>query len=210
MSNINFVKDNLLPNEQIIATAKWHWMKKWWLTIMLVIITIIALIIHIDDAAYYRRWNIYNVEKMLNEESLSQEWLQDLQEQLHELKETPILFLSNDWDNDFGPLFIICVLLTIISYFPRKWVCKYDEFAITNLRVISKVGLIRRRAFELHNEQVESIEVRQGILGRLMGFGTLIPRGVGASNVRITFVKDPFEFRQHFYDLKKGQQKTIE
>lgn len=153
--NNTFVKDNLLPNEQILAVAKWHSMKNWCVPILLIVLSIVLYFIYQGDA----------------------------------------LFFS-----------IICLVLAPISHFICKGLSKFDEFAITNLRVVAKVGVISRIAFELHNEQVESIEIQQSIFGRIFGYGTLIPGGVGASKVRIRFVKDPFELRQHFYDLKKGQQ----
>lgn len=86
-----------------------------------------------------------------------------------------------------------------------KWINSKDEFVITNKRVVAKVGVIRRIAFELQSEQVESIEIYQGFIGRILNYGTLMPTGIGASKVRIGFVVNPFEFRQHFYDLKKHQ-----
>ena len=98
---------------------------------------------------------------------------------------------------------IITALIVSLVYLLTKWINSKDEFVITNKRVVAKVGLIRRVAFELHNEQMESIEISQGIVGRILNFGTLMPCGIGASKVRILFVVSPFEFRQHFYELKK-------
>lgn len=155
--NNTFIKDNLLPNEQILAIAKWHSMKNWCIAILLIVLSIVLYFVYEGDT----------------------------------------LFFS-----------IVCLVLAPISYFICKGLSKYEEFVITNFRVIAKVGVVRRIAFELHNDQVESIEIRQGIFGRIFGYGTLIPGGVGASKVRIRFVKDPFELRQHFYDIKKGQQAT--
>jgi uncharacterized membrane protein YdbT with pleckstrin-like domain len=54
-----------------------------------------------------------------------------------------------------------------------------SEFAVTNRRVIIKVGLIRRRTVELRLEKVESIGVDQSILGRILGYGTIIVHGTG-------------------------------
>ena len=163
----NFVKDNLLPNEKILATARWHWMKN---TLPAVLIFILLWGITILFAAISANFLGFGI---------------------------PVYFIP-----------ILCLIFAPLSYYIGKWLAKFDEFAITNLRVVAKVGVIRSIAFELHNEKVESIGVSQGILGRIFGYGTLIPGGVGASKVRIRFVKDPFELRQHFYDIKKGQQAT--
>ena len=93
-------------------------------------------------------------------------------------------------------LFIIIVLIAI----------KYQEFVITNKRVIAYYGFIWRTAFELKIEQVESITIYQGLFDRLFHCGTVKVCGVGASKAWVFFVKDPFEFRQHFFDLQYAEK----
>ena len=61
-----------------------------------------------------------------------------------------------------------------------------SEFAVTNKRVIIKVGWIRRRSLETLLTKVEGIEVNQGIGGRVFDYGTIIITGTGGS-------KEPFE-----------------
>ena len=51
-----------------------------------------------------------------------------------------------------------------------------SEFAVTNRRVIIKVGLVSRRTVELNLEKVESIGVEQTVLGRMLGYGTIVDR----------------------------------
>lgn len=89
-------------------------------------------------------------------------------------------------------LMIIIVLIAI----------KFQEFVITNKRVIAYYGFIRRAAFELKIEKVESITIYQGLFARLFGCGMVKVCGIGASKAWVRFVKDPFEFRQHFFDLQ--------
>lgn len=106
-------------------------------------------------------------------------------------------------DEMIDGIVLFSAILTVPMFFVIKRLFKYDEFVITNFRVIAKAGLFIRVSFELEYHQVESIEVRQGIMGRIFNYGTLMPSGVGASKVKIPFVMNPFEFRQHFYDLNK-------
>jgi hypothetical protein len=210
--NNNFVKDNLLPDERILATAKWHWMKNWAFPIMLFLISILFFILAYYEAESTKQRTINSCSYELRKSESNPILYNMLQEHMDYCQSRSVL--SYFWSNvenadDVNAVFcIISLFFAFISFFITKWLTKYDEFAITNLRVVAKVGVIRRIAFELHNEQVESIGIYQGILGRSFGYGTLIPGGVGASKVRIRFVKDPFELRQHFYDLKKGQQVT--
>ena len=71
-----------------------------------------------------------------------------------------------------------------------------SEFAVTNKRVLIKVGFIQRTSFELLLKQVESILVEQGIFGRMLGFGTIIVIGTGGSKEEFDYISDPLEFRK--------------
>jgi|ERR1041384_6337393 hypothetical protein len=71
-----------------------------------------------------------------------------------------------------------------------------SEFAVTNKRVLIKVGFIQRTSFELLLRQVESILVEQGIFGRILGFGTIIVIGTGGSKEDFDYIADPLEFRK--------------
>ena len=70
------------------------------------------------------------------------------------------------------------------------------ELALTNRRIIAKSGLIRRNTIELKTNRVESLEVNQGILGRIFNFGSIVVKGVGGSHAPIPYIARPMEFRQ--------------
>jgi uncharacterized membrane protein YdbT with pleckstrin-like domain len=71
-----------------------------------------------------------------------------------------------------------------------------SEFAITNKRVLIKVGLIRRHSLELLLQKVEGIGVDQGILGRMLGYGTITVSGVGGTKETFRMISNPLEFRR--------------
>jgi len=71
-----------------------------------------------------------------------------------------------------------------------------SEFAITNKRVLIKVGLVRRHSLELLLQKVEGIGVDQGILGRILGFGTITVSGVGGTKEAFRMIANPLEFRR--------------
>src|ERR1700753_569411 len=48
-----------------------------------------------------------------------------------------------------------------------------SEFAVTTGRVVIKTGFIPRRTIELNMSKVESIQVDQGIVARLLNYGTI-------------------------------------
>ena len=71
-----------------------------------------------------------------------------------------------------------------------------SEFAITNKRVLIKVGLIRRHSLELLLQKVEGIGVDQGILARILGYGTITISGVGGTKEAFRVISNPLEFRR--------------
>ena len=79
------------------------------------------------------------------------------------------------------------------------------EMAVTSKRVIVKVGLLRRKTIELFLPRVESVIVEQGLLGRMLGYGSVVVRGTGGTAEPFKKVRSPLEFRrqvqQHIEDL---------
>ena len=78
------------------------------------------------------------------------------------------------------------------------------EIAVTNRRIVIKLGLISRRTLEINIGKVESVQVEQGILGRLFGFGTLIIAGTGATHEPLRGIADPIGFRRACMDAQAG------
>jgi uncharacterized membrane protein YdbT with pleckstrin-like domain len=71
------------------------------------------------------------------------------------------------------------------------------ELAVTDRRVIFKTGIFQRHTVEMNLSKVETVGVNQSILGRLLGYGTVIVRGTGGSFEPIPFIGEPLTFRNH-------------
>jgi len=70
------------------------------------------------------------------------------------------------------------------------------ELAVTTQRVIAKWGLISRRTMEMNLAKVENIQVDQGILGRLLGYGQITVVGTGGTHEPFRCIADPLAFRR--------------
>ena len=70
------------------------------------------------------------------------------------------------------------------------------EMAVTNKRVVIKVGFLTKRTIELFLSKVESVEVEQPLSGRMMGYGSITVRGTGGTNEPFNYVANPLEFRR--------------
>ena len=86
---------------------------------------------------------------------------------------------------------LAALYFTATAWFHR-WTTETD---VTNLRVVHKTGFIRRRTFEISLDKVESVDVNQTILGRLMNYGDITIQGVGEGTETISTIASPLAFR---------------
>jgi membrane protein YdbS with pleckstrin-like domain len=86
--------------------------------------------------------------------------------------------------------------IALLAFVP-PWVDSLSsEFAVTNKRVLIKVGLIRRHSLELLLQKVEGIGVDQTLTGRLLGYGTITVTGTGGTRESFPMISRPLEFRR--------------
>ncbi|WP_395051503.1 PH domain-containing protein [Flavobacterium sp.] len=97
---------------------------------------------------------------------------------------------------------IFCNLRAIFTLFIAPMLDRYsDEFAITNKRIIVKTGLISRKTLEMNLSKIESVNVDQSILGRMLGYGTIRIIGTGGTREEFPNISNPIEFRKKFQEL---------
>ncbi len=70
------------------------------------------------------------------------------------------------------------------------------EFAVTNQRIIGKVGIVSRHSLELLLNKVETIEVAQPFWGRLLNYGTIVVAGGGMFPTKFPNIANPLEVRR--------------
>jgi prepilin signal peptidase PulO-like enzyme (type II secretory pathway) len=86
--------------------------------------------------------------------------------------------------------------IALLSFLP-PWIDSLSsEFAVTNKRVLIKVGLIRRHSLELLLQKVEGIGVDQTLTGRILGYGTITVTGTGGTRESFQRISRPLEFRR--------------
>jgi uncharacterized membrane protein YdbT with pleckstrin-like domain len=71
-----------------------------------------------------------------------------------------------------------------------------SEFAVTNKRVLAKHGFIERESIETLLSKIEAISVDQGIIGRMLGFGSITITGTGGTEESFPRISAPLEFRR--------------
>jgi uncharacterized membrane protein YdbT with pleckstrin-like domain len=87
---------------------------------------------------------------------------------------------------------LIALLLVLIAVLARLT----TELVLTDRRIITKHGLISRDTVEMNLSKVESVHVKQGLLGRLLNFGDVTVVGTGSSPEPLRGIADPLELRR--------------
>ena len=75
-----------------------------------------------------------------------------------------------------------------------------SEFVITNKRIIIKTGFISRKTLEMNLNKIESVNVDQGIWGRILGYGTITIIGTGGTRESFHDISSPLLFRRKFQE----------
>jgi uncharacterized membrane protein YdbT with pleckstrin-like domain len=104
------------------------------------------------------------------------------------------------------PLILLCAVFFLLLKIAIEY--KTTEIAITNKRIIAKFGLIERKTIELNLLKVESIQVEQGVIGRLFNYGTIIISGGGNPLAPIAKISNPLMFRNRFVEATDGIQQA--
>ncbi|MFT6431608.1 MAG: putative membrane protein YdbT with pleckstrin-like domain [Halopseudomonas sp.] len=100
------------------------------------------------------------------------------------------------------PMFIWLVLaiptigITLILALYEYLKLKHLEQGVTNKRVILKRGIISRRTEEMKLQSIETVEIDQGIGGRMFGYGTVKITGRGISDVIFKGIDDPMSVKR--------------
>ena len=103
-----------------------------------------------------------------------------------------ILILQADVDKAIGGFVLIIGLYSVV----RNMLVFYcTEFAVTDMRIVIKKGLIRRSTVELFLTKIEGINLQQSILDRILNMGAIIVTGTGGKPQKFIRIDDPVRLR---------------
>ena len=88
------------------------------------------------------------------------------------------------------------VAIVALYWTAKAWFHRLTtETDVTNKRVVHKTGFIKRRTFEIALDKIESVDVNQSILGRILDYGDVTILGVGEGKETISTIAAPLSFR---------------
>ncbi len=85
--------------------------------------------------------------------------------------------------------------LALLFFLGTWFVTASTEIVVTDRRVLHKVGWISRHTQEINVSKVETVDVDQGIAGRIFGYGSVLIHGVGGSWEPLRYIASPLQLR---------------
>jgi uncharacterized membrane protein YdbT with pleckstrin-like domain len=83
----------------------------------------------------------------------------------------------------------------ILTFLQKALVGWSTEYAVTDHRLLVKRGLLSVHTVEMSLDKIESVDVDQSLIGRMLGYGAVTVHGVGSRWDPITLIPDPSAFR---------------
>lgn len=87
-------------------------------------------------------------------------------------------------------------LMGILKFAQMMIVKATTEIGVTDVRLVYKRGLVARAVGEINIDRIEGVNVLQGILGRIFGYGRVMVRGMGVGEVVLPPVEQPIRFKK--------------
>jgi uncharacterized membrane protein YdbT with pleckstrin-like domain len=118
-------------------------------------------------------------------------------------------FLANGiWSRFAWIPFVLGLLVLLVTFIKRQ----SSDFAVTNKRVMMKVGVLSTRSVELLLNKIEAIAVNQSFIGRAFDFGDIVITGSGGTREPFPRIQGPLAFRhavQSVTDTQSGAVRTV-
>ena len=95
-------------------------------------------------------------------------------------------------DEGGGAAALVLALIVFVAGSLRR---NATEMAVTNRRVVVKTGITSRRTIEMLLNEVETIEVSEPGMGRMLGYGSITIIGTGGTSEPFHRMAHPLEFR---------------
>ena len=104
------------------------------------------------------------------------------------------VFFSSAQTGFFHYVSLFLLLSGLFQLIKRILLKMGTEYVVTNKKVILKSGILSRDALELVLNKCEVIRINQSLMGRMLGFGSIVVTTGGVTN-KFDFITNPIKFR---------------
>lgn len=102
---------------------------------------------------------------------------------------------TDNWYAIEAVALIACTLLALLGFLRAYAKRVGTEIVVTDRRILFKRGLIARHTVEMNVSKIETVDVEQSFLGRILGYGDVVIRGTGGTFEPLLCVAHPLELR---------------
>ncbi len=104
-------------------------------------------------------------------------------------------------------LVILGIFIIGIIIFFKMMISKWTtERVLTNKRYIQKTGWIKRNSEGISLDRIEEVNLKQSIMGRIFGFGTVDLSGTGSGKIILKYIDEPLTFQRQLNNQRfKGK-----
>lgn len=197
-----YVQQSLNPNEEIVQVGQFHW----WYTFNAVTWIVMGVIglFGVLYAGYY--WEVSQFVRAnfagLPAELKSQAWAESVKAMGGRMG----IISSLHFGIKIGAF--VALAFGILIFAQKMIIRATTEICLTSDRLVLKRGMVARHVGEISVDRIEGVEVSQGILGRILGFGYVVVRGMGVGEIMLPQIEEPIQFRkaiERARSIKKGE-----
>lgn len=121
------------------------------------------------------------------------------------------------------PVIIFCLVTVIGFYFPLVrqasilfgtlvllWglavycTVRFCSLTIKKSKITLRTGVFARQILDIPFQKIESVNIRQSILGTLLGYGTIEITGTGGTHELVTYLSKPLTCRRYIEQMMHG------
>ncbi len=170
---MDYIRQSLDQNEELIHIARFHWMY----TVNAIVNAVFGLVLAIVVI-----WLALEFEPlMFNTASTEGLGFIDKIQTLH----PGIKILS-----------FFVFLMGLLKFAQMMIIKATTEIGVTDVRLVYKRGLVARAVGEINIDRIEGVNVLQGVLGRIFGYGRVMVRGMGVGEVVLPPISQPIRFKK--------------
>lgn len=170
---MDYIRQSLSDDEQLIHIARFHWMY----TIQAAFNAVFGLGLSVAIIVFAIKYQPM-IFKTANTSGLS---LIDQIQTLHPGIKILAFFV---------------LLMGLLKFAQMMIIKATTEIGITDCRLVYKRGLVARAVGEINIDRIEGVNVLQGIMGRLFGYGRVMVRGMGVGEVVLPPLAQPIRFKK--------------
>jgi uncharacterized membrane protein YdbT with pleckstrin-like domain len=95
-----------------------------------------------------------------------------------------------------GPKFEAILLLIALGIIAWPLIARRStELVITSKRLIAKFGVTSTQSIEIRFDRIETVRVKQSLMGRILNYGDIVVTGTGSTFDPIPNISKPMKFR---------------